>query len=181
MKLTKLDIAALRKCSRIVFRHNDGVSSVTAVKENRPSEKDPFARDIDHGIGAAWQLEDYAEGQDQMTYEARRDGAFTAFEVVYRYNSRAPIDTIISMLRPDDVIRLDWKRGGRRCGLLVEAGLHGDALDLTILRGVLPNGGARQALYFHLTTQISEDTAARMIMAPYRSTRASVKTEEAHG
>jgi len=168
--LTKLDIAALRKADRIVFAHHAGASTIRAIKENKPSEKEPFARDIEHEISCQWRLEDYAEGDSHIAYDAHRDGAFSAFESVCNYDNCW--NTIASLLRENDVVTLEWKRDARRCGYLESATLHGDALDIRIDRG-------KARLTFHLETSICEDNTARMVRVPWASTRAAQSQETA--
>ena len=96
--LTKLDIAAMRKADRIVFRHKDGKSVIEAIKSAEKTEKDPFAQDVVIFVETAWSLDDYADGAEHTTYEAASEGKFIGFEMIYNYG--AVWKTVASLLRP---------------------------------------------------------------------------------
>lgn len=166
--LTKFDIAALRKADRVVFAHwpKDGASHIRAIKDNRPTEKDPFARDVEITIACGFRLTDYSEGNAQITYDASQKGAFTAFEMIHCSHLSDTWQTIAELLREGDTLTLEWQRDARRCGHLTDAALHGDALDLRVER-------KNARLTFHVDTSISADNTARMVRVPWTSTRAA--------
>jgi hypothetical protein len=175
--LTKIQIAALRKANRIVFSHRegdkDGDSVIRAIKENRPSEKDPFAQDVECEIPCSWSLTDYAEGDSRITYTAQKAGQFRAFEMIHVAQYEECWKTIASLLREGDALTLLWKRNAWNTGNLTDVNLHGDGLDLQIDRG-------KTRLTFHIRMSVCPDNTARMIRVPYSSTRAAEpRTEEA--
>ena len=166
MALDKIDIAALRKADRILFRHSGGKSTIEAIKDGVKTERDPFARDVDHIIPCDFRIEDYTEGLFRISHDARRAGRFEAFESVHRYaHTTGVFDTFAAFLRPGDEIRLEWMRDAGRTLALAETPLHADELRAHVSRGETGR------YMFHIDYRITDDSGARMVRVPWSSTR----------
>jgi hypothetical protein len=71
--------------------------------------------------------------------------------------------TIVSLLRPGDCIKLCWLRDGYSNDYLRKASVHADRLDVVVERkGSKPNSRLRR-MRFMLSVQCCEDNTARMI------------------
>jgi hypothetical protein len=157
--LDKLALAALRKADRISFHHSDGKSVIRATKENKPSERDPFApRETVITVPCEARITDYERGGFLGT-DAYRDDlrGYAAFAWLSHAQSADCIwQTIASILKAGDELTLYWQRGGLSHQAMKDAGLHGDALHLRVRRG-------DKRLLFLIDTYCGHDSTVRMV------------------
>lgn len=162
--LDALQLAALRKASRVCFYHRPQpdatgeTSYISAIKENKPSPADPFAPpETIILIPCEWYLREYtgSDSSDRIPYNSDQ---FHAFEWVSCAKSDECWQTTASLLRVGDKLTLRWERGGFTTQGMTEATprLYGDALRLQVRRG-------DKRLMFHIDTSIGENNSARMI------------------
>ena len=158
--LDKLALAALRKADRISFHHTDGKSVIRATKENKPSERDPFAlRETVITVSCEARITDYDRGAGLGTEVYRGDDLkrYTAFGwLSHAQSADCTWQTTASILKTGDELTLYWQRGGLSTQGMREAGLHGDALYLRIRRG-------DKRLVFLIDTYCGHDNTVRMV------------------
>jgi hypothetical protein len=162
--LDALQVAALRKASRVCFYHRpkpdaSGFASyIAAIKEHSPSPIDPFApHETSILIPCDWRLREYtrSSSSDHIPYKS---GQFNAFEWVHCAQSDDCWMTTVSLLRVGDKLTLLWSRGGFTTEAHENATptFYGDALFLDVQRGA-------KRLTFHVDTSVCENNTARMI------------------
>ncbi len=184
--LTKIDIAALRQANRLIVHFNQDIperTGVRLIKENRPTERDPFAQDIEHHLPAPVTVHNRQSWSNDLPERGVR-----AFGHIYLYppmrNSGDMLycnDTIISLLRAGDRIRFRFDADGGNCGFIVGANLHADALYLIVERG---DADKPKRLAFVLDHSVCLDNSARMVRGipvsdQYKNDRERVR--KAHG
>jgi hypothetical protein len=161
--LDAIQIAALRKANRVCFFHRANMkpdasgfaSYISAVKENRPSAKDPFGLAAEISIPCKSTLRDYSSGEQKVGYLSE---AWSGFDMIHVAQSEEVWQTTASLLRPGDKLTLDWWRGGFTTEAMQNASPHfyGDSLHLQVRRG-------EKVLTFHISTRVGEDNTARMV------------------
>jgi hypothetical protein len=121
-----MDIAALRACDRVVVAMDKpGSNRVYAIKENRPSERDPFAKDIEYCISAPitvdrWETPDTAR----------------CFAYLNNYRNQLTHDSsILALLRAGDGVIFEFCPDYHSNGYIAAAGLHADALTVKVYKG----------------------------------------------
>jgi hypothetical protein len=142
-QLTKMDIAAIRKADLLSVSLNGTETRVTAIKEHRPTESDPFARDAEYRIEVS--VESYSPSQSQKCF---------ALLHLYRDMDCHP-SAILSLLRVGDSIRFQFYPDAHTTENLKNAGIHGDVLRLIIERG-------KARLCFEIASSHCPDNSARM-------------------
>lgn len=145
-KLTKLDIAALRHADSLVVTHAPGRHIVDLVKNNRPSEKDPFATEIRHRLDVPTSV--YADGKD------RSDATCFAMVSLYRFGGHA--ESVLKTLRVGDEISFQFYPDAHSNIAMARLRLHGDVLKLIVKR----NGFSFAE--FDLQTSVCPENSARM-------------------
>ena len=162
--LDAIQVAALRKASRVCFYHRpkpdaSGLASyICAIKEHAPSPVDPFApHETSILIPCEWRLREYTrhDSFDRIPYNSDQ---FNAFEWVNCAQSDECWQTTASLLRVGDKLTLRWARGGFTTESMENAtpAFYGDALFLDVQRG-------EKRLSFHIDTSVCENNSARMI------------------
>ena len=147
-RVSKIDVAALKKADRVVFRHIRGESQIEAIKE--ADERNPFEQVRAIPCGA--KFVDYSE---RKVFGPALD-TFTGFEMFHTPNYNEEWTTIIGLLREGDELTLVWTRDGFTAQTHEDAALHGDRLSLAVKRG-------EKTMRFHLETRVCPDNTARMI------------------
>jgi len=146
--LTKIDVAAMKKADRIVFRHYRGESQIEAIKE--ADERNPFEQV--RIVACSAKFVDYS---DRKVFGPALD-TFTGFEMKMHPGYDEEWLTIVSLLREGDELTLVWKRDAGSCQNFKDAGLHGDSLSLAVKRG-------EKTLTFFIESSVCPDNTARMI------------------
>jgi hypothetical protein len=128
-KLTKFDIAAIRKADALVIhlsKHNsDGL--VRLIKHADRSV--PFAQDQEHVLPAEVRLHGF-RGQDELKAGT---ASFVAHASVY-WNQKGHVESILKSIREGDEIRFKFYPDAHSNGYLAMSGLHADVLFLAIDR-----------------------------------------------
>lgn len=129
--LTKIDIAALRQADRLVVAFNGGNASmrttgVTAIKEKRPNEADPFAVDVDHRIDAPVSV--LHRSDDSLA------GAACFAFVGFYHSQHTHASSVIRTLRAGDEVQFIFAPDYHSTENLRNAGLHADVLLLVVRR-----------------------------------------------
>lgn len=161
--LTKMDIAALRKADRLCVHFNGrdpDKNLVRAIKENRPSEANPYAQDVKYRITILIKCRAY---DGLCGYVSAEDiKAVTCFAYIGLYHSQhTPASTIVQMLRAGDEVWFQFTGDAHTTDAMDEHGeFHGDELILHVKRG---EGKARKHLEFVMDYGIYRDNSARMI------------------
>ena len=161
--LTTMDIAALRKADRLCV-HFDGrdpdKNMVRAIKDNRPSEANPYAQDIEYRISIPIKCRAYNGRGDYVSAEDIK--AVTCFAHVSFYHSQhTPASTIVQMLRAGDEAWFEFTGDAHTTYAIDERGeFHGDKLILHIERGT---GKTRKHLEFIMDYGTYRDNSARMV------------------
>ena len=154
--LDSLDVAALRKADRIVFRHTrkDG-SAIEAIKEAKKTPANPFATDILHIIPTQSYAFDYGDRSNSWGVHLKSD-EFSAFEM--EHNGDSGFGGIAEFLKAGDVVTLAWLRDGKRSPAVAEGipGWHCDMLELRVSR-------KSKQYKFLVDVSICQDNTARMI------------------
>jgi hypothetical protein len=148
--LDAVQLAALRKCDDVCFFHREGKSYIRAIKRYRPSERDPFAGDVEVVIDCATRWHDYAKDRG-ISFKVP---SFDGFEMVGNYDDSCWRTTAI-MLRKGDVLTLDWSKDCQS-PVVADGGLHVDYVRLMVQRG-------KDRLWFHIDHAVTPDNSARMI------------------
>jgi len=146
--LTKIDVAAMKKADRIVFRHYRGESQIEAIKE--ADERNPFEQKRIVACGAK-----FVDYSDRKVFGPALD-TFTAFEMIHSPSYNEEWLTIVSLLREGDELTLVWTRDAYKCQNLDAAQLHGDSLSLAVKRG-------EKTMRFSVEWSVCPDNTARMI------------------
>jgi hypothetical protein len=146
-----VQLAALRKCTDVVFSHFKGESSIRAIKRKRACAADPFAGDVEMTVACETRWNDYATDCG-ISWPVP---SFRGFEMFGNYEDSA-WRTIASLLKVGDVLTLEWSRDAASHETMRKLGLHGDRLRLLVVRG-------KARLWFELATSICPDNTARMI------------------
>lgn len=128
--LTAIQLAALRKCDDIVFRHRDGRSTIEAIKRAKPTPSQPFHQEIVITVPVKHRLTDYGSDENRMP-----DGRFEGFESSPCVQYDDEMKTILALLRTGDTLELDWRHLDMSSPALLEAGVFVDSLTLRIKRG----------------------------------------------
>jgi hypothetical protein len=130
-ELSKIDVAALRKCNTIVVRmdRKDGTSSVYAVKNATKSERDPFACDQHHLVPA-----------EVILSHSYRMSVREVDCIAHLYFSPGGecldvTDTAVAALRAGDILGFTFYMDAMTTGRMSDAGFSSDCLYLTISRG----------------------------------------------
>lgn len=129
--LTKLHIAALRKCDDVVFRHVDRKDTVEAVKRRpEPTPTVPFPQESIVTIEVDAFLRNYSREGINSTPDS-----WTAFEMLgnYSMDNCGNIATFANALKEGDTIRLQWTAGDS-FEKLRDAGWTVDTLTAVIVR-----------------------------------------------
>ena len=146
--LTKIDIAALKKCDDIVFRRRDGRDTVEAIKRKpEATASNPFPQEHIHIIEVGSYLRNYRK-------EPAPGDAWTAFDMLHGRNPCA--ETAISAMRPGDTLQINWT-AGNDTQTMTDAGFSTDELALVILR----NG---KAVGCYLLAYSTQETGSRFRM-----------------
>ena len=91
-KLDKMDVAALRKADSISFHHITMSPSTPHISASKRIKNDPFQDEARREIPVTSNL---ADGD-------------VAFEMIHSSQYHQAWQTIAKLLRPDDVLRLEW-------------------------------------------------------------------------
>lgn len=184
--LTKMDIAALRSANRLVIHYNSDhpdLNGAQAIQENRPTEKDPYAQDVNYCIPIPTVL----RHSDGIFGRAASTTGVRAFAHIYLYPKNAkgnggdthyPSDTIIGLLKAGDRVRLYFDADGHNCGFIVGANMHADTLYLLVERG--DPDKKPQRMHFVLDQTVCLNNTARMVQGVpvsdrYKEQRADVR------
>ena len=149
--LSAMQLAALRKCSRICFTNHGKDGMIRAIKDVVATDADPFAAEGCNEIEVATLWDDYAS--PHVSFYGME--GFRGFEMLYNWEKSA-WRTIAGLLKVGDELSLQWQRDAATTPALAAAGFHGDVVSLIVMRG-----GKR--LFFALSTQVAPDNLARMI------------------
>lgn len=155
--LTALDLAALRKADYLSVSLKGEVQTVRATKENRPTETNPFATDIDHLIAAPVTMR-------SATYGQASDARCFANMRFWR-GQDSHIGAVVSMLRVGDEIAFEFCPDHHTNQYMERADLHGDILRLVVTRG-------KRRHYFEVDHSNCPDNTARMCYgarSPYKA------------
>ena len=131
--LSKLDVAAIRKCDWLTVRYvaqpaGSRASQVEAWKRANKTESDPFAQDVVHLVPASVTLL-----QDTRHDYSRAE----CVAVIWPY-SAGHVRSVIDTLRAGDQIEMQFYPDGHSSPALLKAGFHADLLSLGIRRGGKP-------------------------------------------
>ena len=111
--MEKKHILALKKADVLVFRTVEGVSQIEAVK--RESETNPF--------------------EQRIIIPVKSIGGINACHVETSMSYCYELQTIISLIKENDEVFLDWYRGAWSSEKLKQYDLVGDSLHIEIRRG----------------------------------------------
>lgn len=162
--LSPQDIAALREADNVTFHvmkgcgfircHLDGYRGEPRIftKREQVLFPDVDLRDRRREIGVDQSTHGYTDA-GLSTWQA--DKQTTAFHMEHGSKYDRPWQTVVSLLRTGDVLRLDFV-GSNNNGYLKEAGLHLDSLTLSVTRG-------KRRMEFLLATSVCPDNSARMV------------------
>jgi hypothetical protein len=171
--LTKMDIAALRKADRLCVHFNGrdpDKNLVQAIKENRPSEANPYAQDIEYRIAMPVKCRAY---DGLCGYVSAEDiKAVTCFaHIGFHHSQHTPASTIVQMLRAGDEAWFEFTGDAHTTDAMDRHGeFHGDELTLHVERGA---GKARKHLKFVMDYAICRDNSARMVRGLPRRRKAT--------
>lgn len=149
--LTAIQLAALRKCDDIVFRHKMGRSTIEAIKRAKPTATQPFHQEVVVIIPVKHRLTDYGSDERRMP-----DGRFDGFQSAACMRFNPELQTILALLRTGDTLELDWQHLAQSSPALLEAGVFIDTLNLRVSRANRKPGDA--ALVFHVGMNASVGT-----------------------
>lgn len=151
--VTKTDLNAIKQGDRIAVHINSlhPAGLVRVIKENRPTDKQPFAQDVEHIVPASAVQTNHAHEQGQ---------AIKCFELLYLWGSDSIAKSVFGMLKPGDRIRFEFRPDYYANGYAKKAGIHVDALHLRVMRG---EGQKQKAFTFLLDVSACEDNSARMV------------------
>ena len=156
LALSAIQIVALRRADRLVFRHTpDKGSQIEAIKDNKATNADPFAQEIVVTVPCAFAADDYGgHGSEEypnapkaFTWDALSAGTFWGFDMFHSPKSDAIWQTVAGALRAGDVVRLRWMRGAGTSPALYKAGVVADSLRLYIERNGKPAGAFNLATH----------------------------------
>jgi hypothetical protein len=165
--VTKMDIVAMRKADRLVLWMRDAESYVHAVKENRPTERDPFACDIVHVIAAPVRL--------QTDWQNEAHNPRCCASINFYRSSLEHAASILATLRTGDEISFEFYADAHTNGYMREAGLHGDVLYMDVTRA------GKRVARFQLDYSNCSDNTARMIQGVYQKREIASATASAEG
>lgn len=158
--LTKIDIAAMRKCDHLVVRR-DPDAMVYCTKAVKKTAASPFTRELQHTVPAPVVFAD--------DWRCDNSGC-SAFEMLWNFPSQTtPLGSTLATLRAGDEIRFVFDVDGHSTIALAEAGFHADVLNLEVRR----NGKAHA--FWELAVSVCQGNSARMIKGAVK--RAPVTTE----
>lgn len=165
--LTKIDIAALRKADRIIFRTENAEErrpfTIEAIKEApQATPSNPFPQEARHIVTVDAQVRDYAEGSWGGSY---RIETYTAFEMIYSAQSDDEWQTIAGLLREGDEITLIWTHDNSSPALR-EVGVGIDSLTLRIQRG-------DKRLSFNIQSHAYTSARHRMVKVRHKAREAA--------
>jgi hypothetical protein len=168
--LTKLDIAALRRCDDICVhlgsRHPEGL--VRAIKRKGYGNTDPFATDIEHIVTAKVAI-DTLRGRRAM--EA---GGVECFAMIGVYiPQHTGQSAILKTLRADDEITFRFYPDAHTNGYVAMGGLHADVLYLDVRRD------GKTIARWQLAISICPANSARMCRGVPNSEHYSAEAESA--
>lgn len=158
--LTKIDIAALRKADRIVFRSEWGnTHHIEAIKKApEATERDPFPAERRHRVEVSGRISDYAEGSFGGAWRVE---SFEAFEMEHSAQHSDEWQTIAGLLREGDQLILAWVHENNSPALR-DAGVCRDELRLVILRG-------DKRLTFFVSSRVQTSTRFRMVRVTHKA------------
>lgn len=140
--VTPLQIAALRKSDRIVFRHDKGASQIEAIKEHKPTAEDPYARDQSVVIPCLFACHDYG-GHGTETYPAppraiehkdAQSGRFFGFYMNHSGGRDAELKTLLTLVKAGDVLTIHWERNAGTNPAIYALGVECDQVKLSLDR-----------------------------------------------
>lgn len=153
-ELTKLDIAAIRHADylHVVYdapkNLNGDTCRVRATKRREPTERDPFAHDVDHYIAAPVIV--YQNWKTDIS-------AARCSSLVYLYPDQIThAGSVLRTLRAGDAIAFRFWPDALPNGNVKGAGLHADVLYLLVYRN------CKQVAEYKLDVSVCEDNTARM-------------------
>ena len=131
-----------------------------AIKDNLPSEANPYAQDIEYRIAIPIACRAYNGRGDYVA--AGNIKAVTCFAHVSFYHAQhTPVSTIVQMLRAGDEVRFEFIGDAHTTCAMDEHGeFHGDGLILHVERGA---GKTRKHLEFVMDCGTCLDNSARMV------------------
>jgi hypothetical protein len=147
--ITKIDIYALRQCDVVSF-HHDTVSYISVTK--RESFINPFG--ATRRINCNTRFVDYSDKNEQISKERMK-----CFDMIHSPKVETEWQTIVSLLKEGDVLRLHWQRNALQSEALKEVGFCGDKLSLLVTRG-------KREMEFFLHAYCGANNTARMIQGP---------------
>lgn len=145
--LSKIDVAAIRKCDWLTVRYYaqpsaSRTSQIEAWKRAEKTERDPFAQDVVHIVPASVTIRhDYS----------RISSSAECVAVIWPY-SEGHVRSIIDTLRAGDQIELQFYPDGHSSPALLKAGFHADLLSLSVRRN------DKRVASFDLTVELSNNT-----------------------
>jgi hypothetical protein len=159
-ELTKIDIAAMKKCTHFIVRR-DSKPLVYCVKSVEKTEANPFAQDVHHYLtdapvefNGAWDID---------------VSACYAFAMLWNYPDQVTeFGSILSTLRAGDKVTFNFRPDWHTTGNMKDVGLHADVLEMRVYRG-------KERFLWNLKVQIAPDTH-RMINGAVR--KVLEKTDE---
>jgi hypothetical protein len=155
--LTKIDIAAMRKADRIVFRSESleerrpyTIEAIKEAPEATPSN--PFPQEGRHIVEVSASVRDYSEGAWGGSHGVE---SYSAFEMVYSAQYDDEWKTVVGLLKEGDKLTLIWTHHNSTPALL-EVGVCVDNLTLRIDRG-------DKRLSFNIETRATTGTRHGMV------------------
>lgn len=126
-----VQLSAMRKADRICFVHRDGQSYIRCIKENKPTDRNPFAQDVEIIIPCETRFVSYEKGENYF-----HTPDFTAFEMLHHPQfDDGDWLTTATFLKVGDVLKLKWCRGAMNTQGANDIGWCGDYLKLQVTRG----------------------------------------------
>jgi len=165
--LTKVDLAALRKCTSMVFDHHragtngSAQGAIRCIKRRTLGEQeaDPFGGDsVTYPIPIANSLvRVYTEGLDIEATKALRE-QLRGCEVLNNGHESDVCTTVGKIAKVGDIIRLEWLYDSNN-GYVKKTDLHVDRLYVIIHRP----GKAYKQFRFLVCVSCCEDNSARLL------------------
>ena len=150
--LTQKDLRALREADKICCDHSPELKGIRCIKDGNPN--DPF------DDGKTYYIPVQSEIKMSSAYPYRKDEEYNyGYEMLWRYPD-SPLETILWLLRPGDVLSLEWRPDYGTNGYVERAGLHADELRWIVKR---PYRGKVKKLTFVVSRSVCANNTARLV------------------
>jgi hypothetical protein len=166
LPLDRVQVSALRKCDRVVFRHYNGQSTIEAIKEANKTAANPFSEEQRIDVPCHTRWTDYTRGHGYGSPES-----FQGFDMIHSAKYHDTWRTIANLIQPGDLLTLHWIRAPWQETETIRTdagpkydpkpgGFVKDQINLVVTRGKDHD----KTLTFHLEHTICpEDSTARAI------------------